>query len=268
MRILLTNDDGINSPGILLLAAALREAGHRVFVIAPASDRSGISHALSFLNSPCKLTELEQDTWVCDGTPVDCIITGLLGGLPELAMIPVPESGVAGTPPDIIVSGINRGANLGTDIVYSGTAAAARQGALFGIPSLALSLVEGLMWHWDMSVIFAAERLEEMMSFWKPGSFVNVNIPNQRELPSSVVHAFPSFRYYNDRMEIYQAPNGSIWCFPNPGEVSACAPGKVNASAKPEKGSDWDVVMGNNASISGIYIYPVLLESVDNKGRT
>ena len=256
MRILLTNDDGISSPGILLLAAALREAGHRVFVIAPALDRSGVSHSISFLSGPRKLIEIEKDTWACDGTPVDCIVISLLGGIPELCMVRDGGCGTEGSPPDIIVSGINRCANLGTDIVYSGTAAAARQGALCNIPSVALSLVEGPVWNWETAVIFAAERLEEMLAYWKPGSFVNVNLPNRREIPASLVHAFPSLRYYNDRIEIYDAPDGHRYCFSRAGEISA----------SPEQGSDWMAVTDNNASISGICIHPVLLEAVIAKG--
>jgi 5'-nucleotidase len=238
MRLLLTNDDGINSPGLLLLAAALREAGHRVFVLAPSADRSGVSHSISFLNEPRKIVRVDDDTWSCEGTPVDCVVIGLMGGLPECA-----------PPPDAIVSGINRGANLGTDIIYSGTAAAARQGALCNIPSLALSLVEGDAWYWDMAVAFAVERFTEMLDFWKHDCFVNVNIPSQKETPRGLVHAFPSLRYYNDSIETYYAPDGQRYCFARAGEISA----------KPEKGSDWEAVAGSNASISDILIHPALL---------
>jgi 5'-nucleotidase len=165
-------------------------------------------------------------------------VIGLMGGLPECA-----------PPLDAIVSGINRGANLGTDILYSGTAAAARQGALCNIPSLALSLVEGDAWYWDMAVAFAAERFAEMLAFWKPDCFVNVNIPSQKETPRGLVHAFPSLRYYNDSIEAYYAPDGHRYCFVKAGEVSV----------KPEKGSDWEAVAGSNASISDILIHPALL---------
>jgi 5'-nucleotidase len=237
----LTNDDGINSPGLLLLAAALREAGHKVFVLAPLADRSGVSHSITFLNQPRRIVQVDNDTWSCDGTPVDCVVIGLMGGLPE------------GAPFEAIVSGINRGANLGTDIVYSGTAAAARQGALCNIPSLALSLLEGDEWYWDMATAFAAERFTEMMAFWKPGSFVNVNIPGQKETPRGLVHAFPSLRYYNDSIEIYYAPDGQRYCFARAGKISA----------NPEKGSDWEVVAGSNASISDILIHPALLGRYD-----
>jgi 5'-nucleotidase len=241
MRLLLTNDDGINSPGLLPLAAALRKAGHRVFVLAPSADRSGVSHSITFLKGPNKIVRVDEDTWSCDGTPVDCVVIGLMGGLPECA------------PPDAIVSGINRGANLGTDLLYSGTAAAARQGALCNIPSLALSLVEGDAWYWDMAVAFADERLAEMLAFWKPDCFVNVNIPSQKEKPRGLVRAFPSLRYYNDSIETYYAPDGQRYCFARAGEISA----------KPEKGSDWETVAGSNASISDILIHPALLGRYD-----
>ena len=245
MKILLTNDDSISSPGIQLLAIGLREAGHRVFVIAPSYNRSGVSHSISFINGPCKITEIEKDTWYCDGTPADCVVLGLLGGIPEM-----------GTP-DAIVSGINRGANLGTDLLYSGTAAAARQGAVHKIPSLALSLHEGLVWNWEMAVIFAVEHLGEMLSYWKPDTFININIPNQQQIPSGLVHAFPSLRYYNDSIEVYNAPDGNRYCF--------CKTGVT--SAKPEKGSDWEAVKNGNVSLSEIFIHPVLLESVRGKGE-
>jgi 5'-nucleotidase len=261
MRILLTNDDGINSPGILQLAAGLREAGHRVFVMAPNTDRSGVSHSISFLGGPIKIVQKADDTWSCFGTPVDCVVVSLLGAIPELGE----------ALPEIIISGINRGANLGTDIVFSGTAAAARQGAFHDIPSLALSLagrkpspkigppIEG--WNWDMSVAFVVKHLEEMLSFWKPGSFVNVNIPNRKEMPNSLVHSFPSFRYYNDSLETYHAPDGTRYCFIKPGEISASkdALDVKNAGAKPEKESDWEAVDGDNASLSVILIHPVLI---------
>ena len=159
--------------------------------------------------------------------------------------------------PDLVISGINRGANLGTDLLFSGTAAGARQGALSKIPSIALSMLEGLVWNWETAVIFVVEHLEEMLSYWKPDTFLNVNIPNQREVPSELVHAFPSLRYYNDNLDIYTAPDGLRYCFCKTGETSA----------KPEKGSDWEVAKGNKVSISDIYIHPVLFDSVKEKGE-
>jgi len=257
MRILLTNDDSINSPGITRLAAALRKAGHRVFVVAPECNQSGVSHAIRFLNGPCKLTQIGADTWVCGGTPADCVVIALRGGIPELCLLDDESSKSKQIPPiDLIISGINQGANLGTDIIYSGTAAAARQGAFFQIPSLALSLIHGDEWNWEMAADFAVERLDEMVSYWKPDSFINVNIPNRREKPAALVHAFPSLRYYNDSIEVYQAPNGCRYCFVKAWEISA----------QMEQGSDCGVTADNNASLSEIFIHPLLLESVKERG--
>ena len=247
MRILLTNDDGIDSPGILLLAEALREAGHRVFVLAPDINRSGVSHGISFLNGPCKISEIAAGTWSCSGTPADCVVMGLLGGLPGLSIV----KEVPGSPPDLVLSGINRGANIGTDIIYSGTAAAARQGSLCGIPSVALSLVEGDgNWYWDGAVSFIAAHLEEMRAYWKPGTFVNVNFPNIPQGPRALVPAFPSLRYYTDRIEVYEAPGGGRYCFTLAGKVES----------KEEAGSDWDEVAKNNAAMSAVLVHPVSLE--------
>jgi 5'-nucleotidase len=248
MKILLTNDDGINSPGINLLADGLRKAGHRAVVVAPASNQSGVSHAISFLHGPCKLAKISEDTWSCGGTPVDCVVVALMGGLPELFL--APES-----LPDLIISGINRGANLGTDIVYSGTAAAARQGSLYSVPSAALSLIEGDEWNWDMAAGFAVEYLDRIMAYWKPDSVVNVNIPNRKEKPLALVHAFPSFRYYNDRIDIYHAPNGRRYCFAKAGEITV----------QQWQGSDYEAVENNNASVSEIFIHPLLLEAVKER---
>jgi len=258
MRILLTNDDSIKSPGINLLAASLRKAGHRVFVVAPETNQSGVSHAIRFLDGPSKLTQIGEDTWSCEGTPADCVIIALKGGIPELCLLEGESRKMKQPPPiDLIISGINQGANLGTDIIYSGTAAAARQGAFFKIPSLALSLLHrGDEWNWDMAAGFAVERLDEMVSYWKLDSFINVNIPNRREKPAALVLAFPSLRYYSDSIEVYQAPDGCRYCFAKAWDISA----------QTEQGSDCDVTAKNNASLSAIFIHPVLLESVKEKG--
>ncbi|MDR0486795.1 MAG: 5'/3'-nucleotidase SurE [Treponema sp.] len=247
MRILLTNDDGITSPGITLLAAALRSMEHRVFVVAPDTDRSGSSHSIIFLNEPIKLEEIDKDTWSCRGTPVDCVIVALMGGIPELDTVQ--------KAPDLVLSGINLGANLGTDIVYSGTAAAARQGSFAGIPSVALSLVDnGGIWQWEPVISFITEKLEKMMEFWKEGTFVNVNFPNNGTRPSALVPAFPSKRYYNDRIVSYQSPDGKFYCFAKTGKTESAE----------ETGSDWDEVLKNNAAVSVILSQPAAVQTGGN----
>jgi 5'-nucleotidase len=193
-------------------------------------------------------------------------VVSLLGGIPALCLETGPETPPEASAPDLIISGINRGANLGTDITYSGTASAARQGALCNIPSLALSLVEGFAWNWEMAVIFVMENLEEMVSNWKPHSFINVNIPNQRDFPSALIHTFPSLRYYNDSIETYLAPDGCRYCFAKTGEISVFPQGSVPGALSGAEVSDWEAVEKNNASLSRIYIHPVLLESVKLTG--
>ena len=249
MRILLTNDDGISSPGIRLLARELRSAGHRVFTVAPNVDRSGSSHAILFLDTPLKLSEIEEDTWACSGTPVDCVITALLGGIPELKISTEGSALNLERAPDLVLSGINAGANLGTDIIFSGTASAARQGSFFGIPSVALSLVKSeLPWQWDTVISYINEKLISIMGYWKAQTFVNVNFPNIDKKPSALVPVFPSMRYYNDRIVTYSPPDGGIYCFAKSGKVENI----------PEEGSDWAEVIKGNAALSVVLSQPAV----------
>jgi 5'-nucleotidase len=254
MRILLTNDDGISSPGITLLAKALREAaGHRVILAAPDRNRSGSSHSITFLDEPLKLKELGTDTWSCSGTPVDCVIAALLGGIPEID-ITTPQDNQFNLEkaPDLVISGINAGANLGTDLIYSGTAAAARQGSFFGIASVALSLVDNdkKVYYWEPIISYITEKLAEFAGFWKPGFFVNINFPNNGKKPAALVPTFPSMRYYNDRIERYTAPDGGLYCFARTGKVGDA----------PSEGSDWAEVLKNNAALSVVKSEPVSRE--------
>ncbi|MDR0601388.1 MAG: 5'/3'-nucleotidase SurE [Treponema sp.] len=236
MTILLTNDDGIASPGLDLLAVSLRREGHRVFVLAPDRNRSGVSHSISFLSGPIRLKKHDTDTWSCPGLPVDCVVTALLGGLPGLDGFP-----------DMVVAGINRGANIGTDIVYSGTAAAARQAGFWNLPSVALSLVEGEPYYWGMAVSYSVRHLGEFREFWQADTFVNVNIPNRAENPPGMERTFPSRRIYHDALLPYEAPDGRLYCFFRSGETDT--PG--------ESGSDWDAVSRGLTSVSAIFIHPV-----------
>jgi len=252
VRVLLTNDDGFLSPGISLLAKALRKAGHRVFMVAPDSNRSGYSHSIHFLSEPIKLTEIEKDSWSCSGTPADCVVVSLLGGIPEICISTGGTRYDLEKAPDLILSGINTGANLGTDIVYSGTAAAARQGSFFGIPSVALSLVENKgVWHWESVISYITENIEEFMKHWKPGTFVNINFPNIETKPLALVPVFPSIRCYNDRIVLYTSPEGDTYCFPKSGK----------AENTPEDGSDWAEVLKNNAALSVVLSQPVVSQN-------
>lgn len=240
MNILLTNDDGIDCEGIIALASALRKrGGHGVYVLAPDGNRSGVSHSIT-LRGPIRIVLRSDDTWACSGTPADCAIVAALGGLPFK--------------PDLVVSGINVGPNVGTDLVYSGTAAAARQAALHGIPAVALSLAAyGPPFHWDMAASFAAERLEDFASLWVEDVFINVNIPNEAAGPKGILRAFPSRRLYRDTLAVFDAPDGHEYCFIDGG-------GGIDTEV--ESGSDWDAVLRGYAALSPVFIHPVVRRDV------
>ena len=239
MNILMTNDDGIASEGIQKLAKLLRFRGkHRVFVIAPDSNRSGISHALSILNGPVRLCERGEDTWSCTGYPADCVIAGMLGAIPAR--------------PELILSGINQGSNLGTDLLYSGTAAAARQASLWSVPAIALSLCGRDNFFWDMAASWAVEHLDDLASFWRKDTFVNVNIPNTPAGPAGIMMTWPDIRSYHDAVTMMDAPDGSRWCFMKPGIETS-----VN-----ERGSDCDAVARNYVSVSSVFNHPVVLKEL------
>jgi 5'-nucleotidase len=245
MNILLTNDDGIDCEGLTKFAAALREQGRRrILVIAPESNRSGVSQSIS-LGGPLRLLRRGEDTWSCSGTPADCVMAGTLGGLPVM--------------PDLVLSGINAGPNLGTDLIYSGTAAAARQAALHGIPGIALSLAgmppEPLLW--DGAVSFAVERLDEFAGLWRKDTFLNINIPNIPGAPLGILTTFPAVRRYNDSLVFFTAPDGGDYCFVKGGAIIT----------EPEPGSDFDAVSRNYASLSPVFIHPVVRRDHDTSGH-
>lgn len=163
----MTNDDGIDAPGIRALAAKLREVGD-VTVVAPAREMSAVSHALT-IHEPLRFEHLEQRLFKVEGTPADCVNLAVLKLLPK--------------PPDILVSGINRGANLGDDIAYSGTVAGAREGAMLGVPSMAVSLAskEGGA-DYSRAAAFAAQVVPLLATKkdWSRRTFLNVNVPDSK----------------------------------------------------------------------------------------
>ena len=164
MHILVTNDDGIQAPGILALAAALRELG-QVTVVAPDRERSAVGHSLT-LHSPLRVFELRDGFYAVDGTPTDCVNMGIHSLLPIC--------------PDLVVSGINHGPNLGDDITYSGTVAAAMEATLMGIPAIAVSLATfDHGGHFPAAAAVAVRVSRQVMANRLPtDTFLNVNVPN------------------------------------------------------------------------------------------
>ncbi|HKZ17487.1 MAG TPA: 5'/3'-nucleotidase SurE [Geobacteraceae bacterium] len=168
MKILVTNDDGIHARGITILAEELRKLG-TVTVVAPDRERSAVGHALT-LHHPLRAMEMSPSVFAVDGTPTDCVNLGL--------------HNLIGFKPDIVVSGINRGANLGDDVTYSGTVSAAMEATLMGIPAFAVSLATGVLeGNYLPAAEFAARLARKIFESGLPAdTFLNVNVP---DLPGS-----------------------------------------------------------------------------------
>ena len=160
---MVTNDDGVHSPGIIALYKAMKGLGD-VYIVAPDRERSAAGHSLT-LHRPLKAEEIREHVFSVNGTPTDCVTLGINKLLPRK--------------PDLVVSGINRGANLGDDITYSGTVSAAIEGTIFGIPSIAFSLISDKHYHYETATFFtkriASYVLEHSLPF---DTLLNVNFPN------------------------------------------------------------------------------------------
>jgi 5'-nucleotidase len=216
-------------------------------MVAPDTNRSACSHSIHFFSGPLRLKEIEEDTWSCSGTPVDCVIVSLLGGIQDISIKTKDGQINMEKAPDLILSGINAGANLGTDIIYSGTAAAARQGSFFGIPSVALSLVENESpWRWESVISYITAEISTFMGYWKVNTFVNINFPNIEKKTYSLVPVFPFMCFFNDYIVTFLAPNDSQYCFPDLGKTETI----------PADGSDWAEVMKGNAAICVVLSQP------------
>jgi len=168
MRILITNDDGIHAPGLEACETIARTLSDEVWIVAPETDQSGVSHSLS-LNDPLRLREVADKHFAVQGTPTDCVIMGVRHIMRE--------------PPDLVLSGVNRGRNCAEDVSYSGTVAGAMEGTVLGIPSLSLSQAyAGASKHkpyWDTAIKFAPDIIKRVLKAGMPRDvLVNVNFPD------------------------------------------------------------------------------------------
>ncbi len=169
MKILLTNDDGINAPGLKSLEKIARQFTEDVWIVAPETDQSGLAHSLT-LSHPLRLRKLADKHFALDGTPTDCVIMGVREVMNEA--------------PDLVLSGVNSGQNIADDITYSGTVAAAIEGSLLGIKSIALSqaydFAEGIRdVKWQTVEAHAADVISTLLEQDFPSkSLVNINFPN------------------------------------------------------------------------------------------
>lgn len=169
MRILITNDDGIHAHGLAVLEAIARQVADDVTIVAPASDQSGVSHSLS-LSDPLRLRTISPGHHALKGTPTDCVIMALRHLMRD-------------NPPDLILSGVNSGQNVAEDVIYSGTIAGAREGALLGVPSIALSQAYGAAgrdaMHWDCASAHAPDVIRKILAAGiARDGLVNLNFPD------------------------------------------------------------------------------------------
>lgn len=230
MRILVSNDDGYFAPGIVALANAMRALGD-VVVVAPEQNQSGASHSLT-LNRPLSVHETENGFRYVNGTPTDCV---------HIAM-----TGLLDARPDIVVSGINNGLNMGDDTIYSGTVAAAMEGFLFGVPSFAFSLVDKDWTHLEAAARVARRVVEKVMSSDPVGPFLlNVNIPNHEHVDEApIVVARLGKRHPSEPVHRMESPRGGTiyWI------------GAAGAARDAGPGTDFHAVANGSVAVTPLQI--------------
>jgi 5'-nucleotidase len=231
MRILVTNDDGIGAEGLKALVEVLSRE-HEICVFAPDKERSGVSHALT-LGAADKVLRISEWEYSCSGTPADCVILALLGAI--------------AFEPEIVISGINRGPNLGTDIVYSGTCAAAREAALNGIPGIAVSCasrIEAL--RYGAAAFFVLNNLAALVAACSDQVFVNVNAPSTDAEATGAEWSSPCRRVYGNALKSFDGPDGDIYYSLADGNTDDSHPATT----------DYAVVNAGKVSVSPILVHP------------
>ncbi|MBW4442594.1 MAG: 5'/3'-nucleotidase SurE [Plectolyngbya sp. WJT66-NPBG17] len=204
MKLLISNDDGVYALGIRTLANTLAEAGHQVTVVCPDRERSATGHGLT-LHDPIRVVQMDHlfhpsiKAWACSGTPSDCVKLAIWALLEEK--------------PDFVLSGINHGSNLGTDVLYSGTVSAAMEGVIEGIPSIAFSLTSFESKEFQPAADFACTLVQQLEKDPLPElTLLNVNVPaiEPSEIRGAIVTR-QGVRRYTDVFEKRVDPRGKIY---------------------------------------------------------
>ena len=204
MRILISNDDGVFAAGIGTLAAAAAARGHQVTVVCPDQERSATGHGLT-LQTPLRAERADAlfapgiTAWACSGTPSDCVKLALFALLEEW--------------PDLVLSGINHGPNLGTDTLYSGTVSAAMEGTIEGLPALAVSSADFQWRHFEPAARIALDVAERMLERgWPERTLLNLNVP---PLPAEAIGPLrwcrKAVRRYTDQFDRRIDPRGRTY---------------------------------------------------------
>jgi len=229
-KILISNDDGIESEGLWILADGLSNLAD-IYVIAPKKEMSGSSHSMT-LSTPVEVERIGEKTFAVAGTPADCVLLGLFSLLDGK--------------PDLVVSGINLGFNLAEDVFYSGTVAAAREGALYGVKGLSVSIDGGgEEIHFDTALYYARIVVEAILEEEIKASILNLNVPNKPlKKTRGICLARLGTRYYKDPVRkiennLFKIGGKAVW--------------------KPEEGTDLWAVEEGFASLT-----PLLLDITDH----
>lgn len=224
-RILITNDDGIHSEGIEALEAAMLEIGE-VFVVAPATEMSGASHSLT-LGRPLRIRQIDERHWTVDGTPTDCVTLALNRILQSEAR------------PDICVSGINHGANLGDDATYSGTVAGALEATILRVPGLAFSLAAARSHDFTESAKIALQVTQKALADGLPEwTLLNVNIP--KGVPKGIRITKQGFKEARPVISEHIDPRGKLYYWI----------GEVREGFRAEGGTDFEAVEEGYVSVT------------------
>ena len=243
MRILVSNDDGIHAPGIQCLAEHLRRVAE-VQVVAPDRDRSGASNSLTLVN-PLRTEVLENGDIRVNGTPTDCVHLALTGLLEE--------------EPDLVISGINAGANLGDDVLYSGTVAAAMEGRFLGLPAIAVSLAGARPQHFSAAAEIVLGLLDRLRLVPLPAATIlNVNVP---DLPLADIRGIQAtrlgHRHKSEPVVRSADPRGrAIWWVGPAGPEQDAGPG-----------TDFFAVRDGFVSVTPIQVDLTQYEAIDVVGR-
>jgi 5'-nucleotidase len=242
LRILISNDDGVFADGIRALAAEAARRGHAVTVVCPDQERSATGHGLT-LQTPLRAERADElfvegvTAWACSGTPSDCV---------KLALFALLEQW-----PDLVLSGINHGPNLGTDVLYSGTVSAAMEGTIEGLPALAVSSADFQWRHFQPAAHLALDVAERMLrEGWPPGALLNLNVP---PLPAEAMGPLrwcrKAVRRYTDQFDRRVDPRGRTYYW-LAGEVANDLDAEVSGPA------DWPTDVAHVAA-GGVALTPL-----------
>ncbi len=217
-RILIANDDGIESPGLKLLTKVARALARDVWVVAPEQEQSGASHSLT-LYRPLRVRKLGPRRFAVDGTPTDCVLLAVNVILKDKR-------------PTLLLAGVNEGGNLGEDVTYSGTVAAAMEATLLGVPAIAMSqhVVDDQPVHWATAERYAAEVIERLTALpWPQQTLVNVNFPNvPPDKVTGIAATSQGKRKLGDNLEARIDPRGRPYYWIGPMSEAAADKGGGN----------------------------------------